>query len=260
MVIHYANAPRAAVLILLTIAIFLFTFVLTGCMYPNSVFSSVYVLKFSYNHESPYFKLIENGTIIQHTKGAYVDQSNLIIKLGVMGICTEIGSDIKCTNQNVNTLNRTEIHPVSNISIPTIDSLSITKNLLDNSVQLMNTETYAIIMVTLVLMGIAFVSIMFVSFFLVPPNDLRALIGDISLVGAALFTLISCIMMTRDSLTAKKSIGNLGLVTVNAGKKAAAMYWTGFAFMVVCVALLRIMQFRLKDEVKLEKAKRGMRA
>jgi hypothetical protein len=260
MVIHYANAPRAAVLILLTITIFLFTFVLTGCMYPNSVFSSVYILKFSYNHDSPFFKLIENGTIVQHSNGAYIDQSNLNIKLGVMGICTEIGSDIRCASQNVNTLNRTEIHPVSNISIPTINSHSITENLLDDTIKFLNRETYAMIMITLVLMGIAFVSIMFVSFFLVPATDLRALIGDIALVGAALFALVSCVMMSRDALTAKKNIGNSGLVTINAGKKAAAMYWTGFAFMVVCVALLRTMRFRLKDEVKVENAKRGMRA
>lgn len=260
MVLHYANAPRAAVLTLLMISIFLYSFVMTGCMHTSSVFSSLYILKFSYNQDSHFFKHIENGSIVQHPNGTFINQSDLSVRTGVMGICTQIGPDLRCTNQNVNALNLSEIHPVYNITLPTVDGQYITENILQNAIDFASKEIYAILLITLILMGLAFTSILFVSFFLVPANNWKTLIGDVSLFGAALFALISCVMMSRDALTAKKSFGNTELVIVRVGKKAAAMYWIGLTFLGICLILLRVMRYRLEDEIKIEKAKKGMRA
>lgn len=268
-VLHYAQAPRAIMITLVMTAIFLLSFVMVGCMHPSSAFATVYLVDYKYNTDSPFYGYIQdyfnssssnsNATL----DAAIADASTLTVRTGLMGICTTLEGDIKCTSQNVGALNRSELHTVANFTI--FEGSSDTElgsiNLLDLAINFSSKDKYGLLMATLICLGASICSLVFVALFPVPPMNWRNWSGYFFLLLGLVFVLVSCLTIHTASHTAQSMVrsSSLGLVTVDIANKTTAMYWTAFAFILLASLLIIIAHRRLEDEYIIEQEKKKLR-
>lgn len=258
-VLTYAMAPRAVMVALVFVTIFLLSFVMVGCMHGGDTFSSIYLVRFEYNTASPFFEYIENSfNSSQNPNGAYIS-----VKTGIMGICTTLEDDTLCTGQNFRRFNASEISPVANFSIyggnqsHELGSF----NLLKMATSFSTKSMYGLLMAVLICLGGAFASLIFVTFFLVKADNWKNLVAYYGTGLALIFSLVSNLTMYTASHTTKSTVeqASLGLVAVTVGRKAAMMYWSAFALIMLSCILIMPVNQRTIDECVLEEKKASER-
>lgn len=254
-IIHFSHGPRFVTLVFLTVAIFLLSFVMSGCLHTSSVFSNVYILEFQYNPKSTFY----NSSSV-----SYHNDSQLSIKTGLAGICTEIDGDRMCTTQNIELLNTTLLHPVSNFTIYGSNKNEILGhlNLLDLATSFSSKDKYVIFMAALIMLGAGTALMIFTAFFLSPTDSIQNRAMNVFMIIGTVLVFGSCLITHTGAKNAQVAVeeASMGLVKIHIGRKAAAMYWTGFSFLVLVLALLPLINKRLKEEIILEEKKRSLRA
>lgn len=251
-VLTYAQAPRVLMIVLVFVSIFLLSFVMVGCMHAASSFSNIFAVQFQYNDKSPFYSYIK-----QYFNGTH--GSTIEVKTGLMGICTSVSDNTLCTSMNYKPLNESQLLPIADFSIFAGTSSNNKElgslNLLDLALSYSGKDKYGMLMGVLICLGVSLTSLLFVAFFPVSPENWRNWSGYLFLLIALVFSLVANLTMHTASHTTKTTVerASLGLVSVQVGRRASAMYWTAFGFITIAVALIWPTNARLKDQVFLEK-------
>lgn len=259
--LHNAHVPRGTMLGLVFISIFLLSFIMVGCMHPTGAFSSVYVLEYKYNPESPFYEYIDSSN--SSTSSADTSVANVTVRIGLMGVCTTLGSEIKCTSMEINKLNTSQLHTIPDFVIYEGSSSTALGriNLLDLALDYDSKRAYGVMMGTLICLGIATVSIVFVFMFPTQVNDWRSYSGYIFLSLAFIFILVCDLILCTTSQTTQAQVqaGSFGLVAVSICRKTACMYWVAFVFIFGAVCSMWPTHIRQREEVFLEQKNAALR-
>lgn len=242
--------PRILALCFNVITIFLAIFLLLGCYHTNDL--STFLVSYEFNSNSPFYTVLQNS--FKQEGASTTGLESVIIKSGYMGIC--IDKIPKAYNNNSTT--------VMCYSTDVIDSIPLYNDL---SIQLLNIQSNStfgttssklnilelakltshnvihpyILMATIVLTCVMFILTVYVT---IPFNlPLKFLVSKLLLLWSSALVLLWGIGATWSHIGVHASAkfipaASLNIINVHKGKKAGAMSWFSFAFLITeCVIL-----------------------
>lgn len=257
--LHHAGGPRVVMFLLVLVSIFLLSFIMTGCVHPSGAFKSVYVLEYSYNKSSPFYPYIEGqkNTSDIALSPAEPTIAEVKVRVGLMGVCTILGTDTTCTSMEVSKLNISQLHPIPDFVIYADNSgTELGKiNLLDLALKFNTKRPYGIMMGTLISLGLCLALFLFNLMSPTETGDIRNMATYFFLGLGFVFILVCDLVMFSTSTTAKiqAQAGSFGLVAVSICRKTACMYWFSFAFIFIACCASYPMHLRHREEVNFEK-------
>lgn len=233
------RTPRVFLLLLLFIAVFLLAFLLLGCTNPSSTFSNVYLVDIQFNKSS---ELFPNIQLAYKGSNNSQDLSLLAIRANYLGVCVDIGNSPKtCTGYG----SLGQLSEYTGVSIVPTSSDSSQKQLdlvaiLKQFLALCHSHVMmAAMVVTLVLM----VTILW-ALIPLPKKDVANLVSLVLAFGDVLLWGLGAMLQHEGTTAAKNLILSASMHTVTAaeGKRAEAMTWTGFSFLLAVVGGLFVLQ------------------
>ncbi|CDR43605.1 CYFA0S12e02476g1_1 [Cyberlindnera fabianii] len=233
--------PRIMCLVFLFITIFLLAFLLLGCTQESSVYSSTFLIRYSFNKSSSIFPLIEKSFTSKNLTG-YED---MIVRTGYLGLCVDVGDDITCTGRKdfsvLNSISAVNVYTVnSNTSSTTLDLIALAADFTDDIV-----HPYVLI-ATIVLSIVQFLALFYV---VIPSLPAKHIITKFNLILAPVLALLWGFgsMWTHVAADAGQSLvekASMGIVQAHIGKKAAALTWTPFTFLLIVALTVVGLYFR----------------
>ncbi|QLL32143.1 hypothetical protein HG536_0C03110 [Torulaspora globosa] len=265
--------PRIFALCFNMIVIFLTIFLLLGCYNESSL--STFLVSYRFEPSSPFYSVIESSFQGAHGRSnSSLDGLETVrVKSGYMGVClldlpkgysdgsttvcyprknlfnTGLYSDLSIELFNLPTSNGTSPSP-SQKNVP------IKLNILQLG-QLTSVEIIHpyILMATVVLSCVMFLLIIYVT---LPKVPKKSLVNRLLLIWSSALTLLWGFgtMWTHVGINASAemvSAASMGIIRSSKGKKAAALSWCAFAFLLIDCLIIWLLYFRdrkkLSDEI-----------
>lgn len=233
------RAPRLFLLLLLFITVFLLAFLLLGCTTASSTFSSVYLVELLFNKTSELFPNIE---LAYKGSNSSQDLGLLVIRANYLGVCVNIDdSSQTCTGYS----SLSQLSGYTGVSIVPTSSNSTQKQLdlvaiLKQFLALCHPHVLmGAIVLTLVLMVTILWSLM-----PLPKKEVANLVSLVLAFGDVLLWGLGAMLQHEATTVAKNlvQLASMHTVTAAVGKRADAMTWTGFSFLLVVVGGLFVLQ------------------
>lgn len=203
---------RYMTLVSLVISVFLLGFLLLGCVASDSTYSDIYLAQMLFNVSSELFPS-SNTT-------------SLLIKTNYLGMCVTEGSSTICSA----TSNITLLEQYTEISV-----LNTSLNLADLCKLVSDVCHPRILAATILLALVVMIICIYCAVPALPKRkEAKQISCGLAFINVLLWALGS--MLQQQTVTgATKFIGSasLGLVRVTLGKRAEAITWTAFAFLIV---------------------------
>lgn len=225
-ILHYYFIPRGLMIGSLLIAVFLFMFLAVGCSGPESLTSSIYLLRFEYNESNPLFAAVADD-VLEQTKSRI---SEMKVFVGFAGICTQLATNgtLLCSKK------QTELHPIPNITVNTKDTNVGVVQLFNLAQKFSSSSVVSSSFAMAVAVILAITLSLIVVYTFVPVRStskyhffsLFMVIVSFVLVTAFASMTQAAISAYRTAITA----AGFELVTTHAGRKARAIMWSGFVF------------------------------
>lgn len=220
----------------LVISAFLLGFLLIGGSSTDPAYSSVFLIKASFNQTSPMFPLSASNTTV----------GDLIIRANYMALCMSTDTVSVCSpSKNLTTLESTTtiINGPINFSLVTVAE-TMTKvcrpYLLVTSIVLM-----MLLLLLVIWTGLPFV-----------PGKLMATKIALGLTGLTVIVWGLGAMLQQQGVEGAKefiNVASMGMVVVRKGARAHAMAWTSFAFVLaafMCLSLGVLREHFLKQQLR----------
>lgn len=241
--------PRVISLVLLFINIFLLAFLLLGCTNIGDIYSSTYLIEYTFNKSSPIYPLIRDSYASKNLSG----YETLSVRASYLSLCIYIeGYDMQCTSRSdLDTFARTtavEIYQVnSNASAVSLDI-----------VELASTFSNDIVHPYILIVSVIFTIILFLMLFyiVIPELPGKTMLTRVVLLLSCIVTLLWSIgsIWAHVAVDAGKNLtqeASMGIIKAEVGSKAESMTWVPFSFNLVVVVTLFYLYFRdLKQNQK----------
>ncbi|EJS44821.1 fig1p [Saccharomyces arboricola H-6] len=259
--------PRIFALIFNLVSIFLLVFLLVGCY--NHSNESTFLVKYTFNDNSPFYSIIEKSYEKSNTTLGLED---VTIRSGYMGVCIDnIPSQYSAYN-NMTTFSNTICYPRKDLSsVPLYKDLEIQISNIASSgsksqssvilnilklaqITSVNVVHPYVLMTAIILTILMFLFILYVT---VPKLPFKLVVNRFLLFLSPIIVLIWGIgaMWTHVGINASYRLvpsASMNIITVKKGKKAATMAWFSFAFVLLDSSILWLIFLRDRKSLKEE--------
>lgn len=238
---------RFFLLILLIITVFLLTFLLLGCTDTVSTYSKVYLTKLKFNQTSDVYSNIEAAY-----KGSNISTklAEMSLSVGYLGVCVDIDDSLQCTSYK-------DLDSISNYT--GISIIPTTKKGTGNQLNLVTLAKsfrnvcYANVLLATIALTLLLLLVMFWN--VIPLIPGKPLAKKVACVLSAVTVLVWGLgsMLQHEATKAAHHIINpasMNTLSSSIGKRAEAMTWTAFSFLIiVCIGSVFIYIRDLKEQV-----------
>ncbi|CUM64288.1 uncharacterized protein PRCAT00001886001 [Priceomyces carsonii] len=223
--------PKLITVISLFISVFLLSFLLMGCLDTSSTYSDVYFASLSYNKSSGFYSEVEAKYKDSNSSSTLAKMS---VRIGYIATCVALDGKFTCTSFG----SLLKLSSYSGISLledaDDANDMDLVKIAKDINETCHPRVLMAAIIITLVLL----VVLCYVSIPLLPGKNLgRKFICLLSSANVLLWGL-GAMLQHQAANTSKQIVGSasMNIVSASIGKRAEAMSWTAFSFLlIVCL-------------------------
>lgn len=229
--------PKAFLSLLVFITIFLLGFLLIGCMESQKTFSDTHLMKLEFNKSSSWFPTIEAA----YSAANQSSLTNMLITASYLAMCVDLGETLTCSS-NINLSKLSSFSGISllpsktNSTMTQIDLILVAKSFADSCYP-------RILMSTLVLTILLTIFVFWSSVPLLPGKLWSRRIACGLLALTVLVWGLGAMLQQQAVSSIKTLIGPASMyaMQVSPGKRAEAMTWTAFSFLLIsCIGLVAL--------------------
>lgn len=222
--------PRILMLILLFINVFLLAFLLLGCTNNVYTYASTYLIEYQFNESSPIFPLIKNS----YRSKNLTNYETMSVRAGYLSLCVDIADEMTCTSRT----NLDQFKQLTSVDIYTVNSnsSSTTLDIISLAAKFSNDIVHPYILIASIILTIVlFLSLLYV---IIPGLPGKILVNKFNLVLAPILALLWGLgaMWTHvgcDAGGGMVDMSSMYIVESHIGRKASAMTWTPFTFLIL---------------------------
>lgn len=244
---YIAKLPRFTAFLCYFISLFLLTFLFLSCINSSETFSSIYLVKYSYNQDSTFFKNV------QHTykSSNSAKFAKMEIQAGFLSICagTEGGSDLTCVpRHNTTALNKFIPLKVSGGYNETsiVDPLALAAKFSTDSV-----NPYFIVL-TLFLIIISLFSTIYTASASLPKQKIAKKIAFVTTFLSWLCWTVGAIWIevACNTVSDIASSASATVLMAEKGTRSCAMSWCSFSFLLIALIMAFYIRFKERRVVE----------
>lgn len=222
--------PKLLFSLLVFITIFLLGFLLIGCMETPKTFSDAYLMKLEFNKSSPWFPTIEAA----YSELNQSSLTNMLITASYLAMCVDLDDSLTCSS-NINLSKLSSYSGVSlfpsksNGSIVQIDLILVAKSFADSC--------YPRILVSTLVLTILLTIFVFWSSMPLLPGKLWSRRISCGLLALAVLVWGLGAMLQQQAVSSIKTMAgpaSMYAMQVSPGKRAEALTWSAFSFLLIC--------------------------
>lgn len=238
---------KFVLLVLLFITVFLLSFLLIGSTDASGTYSSVYLTRLEFNQIS---ELYSNVQAAYKSSNISTKLAEMSLSVGYLGVCVNIDKSLQCTSYN----DLDSISDYTGISIiPTAKNGTTDQLNLVTLAKTFRKVCYANVLIAAIALTLLSLIVMFWNIIpLVPGKSMAKKVACVLSAANLLVWGLGSMLQHEATKAARHIVGPASMNTVSStiGKRAEAMTWTAFAFLlIVCMGSVFVYIRDLKDQV-----------